>query len=120
MNIALWIAQGILAAVFVGSGAAKATQTKEKMIATGQTGVAPFPLPVVRAVAILEILAGIGLILPELTDIAPVLTPAAAVGLMAVMVGAAVSHWSLREYKQVFAVNLVLFLVALFVAAGRF
>ncbi|MFC1421076.1 DoxX family protein [Streptacidiphilus cavernicola] len=120
MNIALWIAQGLLAAVFLGSGVMKSTQTKEKMIETGQTGVAPFPLPAIRAVAALELLAAVGLIAPQLTGIAPVLTPLAAVGLMAVMIGAAVSHWSLREYKQVFGVNLVLFLVCLFVALGRF
>ena len=120
MNIALWIAQGLLAAVFLGSGAMKATQTKQKMIATGQTGVAPFPLPVIRVVAVLEVVAAVGLVLPQLTGIATVLTPLAAVGLIAVMIGAAFSHWSLQEYKQVFGVNLVLLLVCLFVAAGRF
>ncbi|MFD9418483.1 hypothetical protein ACFWC9_27720 [Streptomyces goshikiensis] len=46
-------AQGLLAAVFMGSGFLKSTQTKEKMIAAGQTGVAPFPLPVIRVVAAL-------------------------------------------------------------------
>ncbi len=80
MNIALWIAQGLLAAAFLASGYAKSTQTKEKMIATGQTGVAPFPLPVIRVVAALEVAAAVGLILPWATDIAPVLTPLAGVG----------------------------------------
>ncbi|WP_331721104.1 DoxX family protein [Streptomyces sp. NBC_00454] len=120
MNIALWIAQGLLAAVFLGSGFLKSTQTKEKMIATGQTGVAPFPLPVIRVVAALEIAAALGLIVPRLTGIAPVLTPLAAIGLAAVMIGAAVAHWSLREYKQVFGANMLLLLVCLFVALGRF
>jgi hypothetical protein len=36
------------------------------------------------------------------------------------MVGAAISHWSLRKYKQVFTGNLVLLLASLFVAVGRF
>ncbi|WP_377273370.1 DoxX family protein [Peterkaempfera sp. SMS 1(5)a] len=120
MSIALWIAQGLLAAVFLASGTMKGTQTKERMIATGQTGVAPFPLPVIRAVAALEALAAIGLVLPQLTGIAAVLTPLAAVGLIAVMIGAAASHWSLREYKQVFGVNLVLLIICVFVAVGRF
>ncbi|MFJ6215140.1 DoxX family protein [Streptomyces sp. NPDC092296] len=120
MNIALWITQGLLAAVFLASGIMKSTQTKAKLIASGQTGVAPFPLPVIRTVAALEIAAALGLIAPRLTGIVPVLTPLAAVGLIAVMIGAAIAHWSLREYKQVFGVNLVLLLLALFVAIGRF
>jgi hypothetical protein len=44
----------------------------------------------------------------------------AAVGLIAVMIGAAISHRSLGEYKQVFGVNAVLALVCLLVALGRF
>jgi uncharacterized membrane protein YphA (DoxX/SURF4 family) len=120
MNIALWVTQVILAATFAVSGTLKSVQSKERMIATGQTGVAPFPLPVIRGVAACELLAVVGLILPWSTGVAPVLTPLAAVGLAVVMVGAAVSHWSLREYKQVFGVNLVLLLACAFVAAGRF
>ncbi len=119
MNIALWIAQGLLAAVFGASGYAKSTQTKEKMIATGQTGVAPFSLPAIRVVAALELAAAVGLILPWATGIAPVLTPLAAVGLAVVMVGAAISHWSLREYTQVFAINSVVLMGCLFVAVAR-
>ena len=120
MNIALWVTQGILAAVFAVSGLMKSTQSKERMIATGQTGVAPFSLPVIRAVAACELAAAVGLVLPWATGILPVLTPLAAAGLGIVMVGAAVSHWSLREYQQVFAVNLVLLLACAFVAVGRF
>ncbi|TKA12848.1 DoxX family protein [Actinacidiphila oryziradicis] len=120
MNIALWIGQVLLAAIFLSSGTAKSRQTKERMIDTGQTGVAPFPLPVIRVVAALEALAAIGLIVPWLTGIAPTLTPWAAIGLAVVMVGAAASHWTLREYKQVFGVNAVILLACLFVAFGRF
>jgi uncharacterized membrane protein YphA (DoxX/SURF4 family) len=119
MEIALWLVQGLLAAVFLGSGIAKSTMSKERMIATGQTGVAPFPLPVIRLTAAAEVLAAIGLVLPGLVGIGEVLTPLAAVGLMVVMVGAALSHASLREYPQVGA-NAVLFALALFVAVGRF
>jgi hypothetical protein len=48
MNAFLWILRGLLAVVFTGSGVAKATMTREWLIATGQTGVAVFPTPVVR------------------------------------------------------------------------
>ncbi len=119
MTVALWVVQFLLAGVFLASGITKSTMSKERMIATGQTGVAPFPLPVIRITAVCEILAAVALVLPGLTGIAPVLTPLAAVGLMVVMVGAAVSHASLREYPQVGA-NAVLFGLALFVAVNRF
>ena len=118
MNAALWAVQIFLAAVFASSGIAKLTMSKPRMIATGQTGVAPFPLPVIRFTAACEVLAAAGLILPGLLHVAPLLTPLAAVGLMVVMVGAAISHRSLHEYPQV-GLNVLLFLLALFVAVGR-
>jgi len=119
MNVALWVVQGLLAALFLVSGTLKSTQSKERMVEAGQTGVAPFPLPVIRVVAALELVAVVGLILPWATGIAPVLTPLAAVGLGVVMVGAAVSHLSLREYPQAFGVNLVILLACMFVVWGR-
>lgn len=119
MNVALWIIQGVLAATFAVSGGLKLTQTKERMIATGQTGVAPLPLPVIRLVASLELLAALGLIVPGATGVARVLTPLAAAGIGLIMIGAAGSHWSLREYRQVFGVNLVLLGLAVFVVIGR-
>jgi uncharacterized membrane protein YphA (DoxX/SURF4 family) len=119
MSIALWTVSALLAAVFLGSGLAKSVLSRERMLATGQSGIAPFPMPVVRVTAICEIAGAAGLFAPWLLDVAKVLTPVAALGLCVVMVGAAVSHASLREPKQV-AANLVLLGLAAFVGAGRF
>lgn len=44
MEIYLWIAQSVLAIIFLGSGLAKTTMSNEKMAATGQTGVANSPI----------------------------------------------------------------------------
>ncbi len=118
MNLALWIFQGLLAAVFAGSGLAKSTMSRERMLATGQTGTALFPLPVVRVTAVSELLAAAGLLLPWGTGIARVLTPVAALGLCVVMIGAASSHARLREPRNV-AANALLFGLALAVAVGR-
>jgi uncharacterized membrane protein YphA (DoxX/SURF4 family) len=118
MNVVLWIASAVLVVVFAASGVAKSTQSRERLLATGQTGIAPFPMPVVRLTAVCEILAAIGLVLPWASGVAPVLTPLAALGLVLVMCGAAVSHASLREPRNV-AINLALLLTACFVAAGR-
>jgi DoxX-like family len=119
MNIALWICQGVLALVFAISGSLKISQSKERMLATGQTGVVFFPLPAIRVIAALELLGVIGIILPWATGIAPVLTPLAAAGFALLMIGAATSHTKLREPRSV-AANAVLFALAVFVAYGRF
>ncbi|WP_405065781.1 DoxX family protein [Kribbella sp. NBC_01510] len=119
MNTVTWVFSGILAAIFAYSGAVKATMSRSRLIATGQTGIAPFPMPLVRVVAISELFAVAGLFAPWLTDKARVLTPLAAVGLTIVMIGAAISHASLREPKSV-AANVTLLALASFVAASRF
>lgn len=118
MNAVLWGAQGILAVVFALSGSAKLTMSRQLLLDTGQTGIAVFPMPVVRFTAAMELLAAMGLIAPRLFGVATVLTPAAAIGLCAVMVGAAYAHSQLREPRSV-ALNVALFGLALFVALGR-
>jgi uncharacterized membrane protein YphA (DoxX/SURF4 family) len=119
MNLTLWIFQVVLAVVFAVSGLAKSTMSRERLLATGQTGIALFPMPVVRLTAVCELFAVAGLVLPWMTGIAPVFTPLAALGLCVVMVGAASSHARLREPRAV-AANVALFGLALTVAIGRF
>jgi uncharacterized membrane protein YphA (DoxX/SURF4 family) len=129
MNIFLWIVQALLAALFLLSGSLKSTWPKDRLIASGQTGVTPFPLPVLRFAAVCELFAAAGLILPRATGIAPVLTPVAAAGLCCVMVGAISSHTYLlrrdiaagrgrREAVNVAATTVILGL-CLLVAIGR-
>lgn len=118
MNISLWIAQVALAVFFAGSGTAKSTMSRDRMLATGQTGIAMFPLPVVRFTAAMELLAAVGLVVPWLTGIAGFLTPLAAAGLCVVMVGAGWAHSRLREPRSI-AVNAALFGLAAFVVVGR-
>jgi hypothetical protein len=65
-----------------------------------------------------EVLAAIGLTLPGLTRILPGLVPAAAVGVMIVMVSATVLHlW--RSELSAAAITFMLLLMATFVAYGR-
>ncbi|SEC31158.1 DoxX-like family protein [Amycolatopsis tolypomycina] len=125
MNVALWAGQVLLAAIFAVSGALKSTMSQQRMLETGQTGAAAYPLPVVRFAAICELLAAVGLILPLLLGIAPALTGWAAVGLAVVMVGAMAMHSRLAivqhkaaEWRNV-GVNVVLLAVCIFVAVGR-
>jgi predicted permease len=118
MTIATWIITGLVAAVFTYSGIVKSTMSRDRLIATGQTGIAVFPMPLVRVVAVSELLAVIGLFAPWLTDRARYLTPAAAIGLGIIMMGASVAHASLKEPRAV-AANVVLLVGCAFVAAAR-
>jgi uncharacterized membrane protein YphA (DoxX/SURF4 family) len=119
MNTTWWIAQGLLSVVFLFSGIFKGTQSKERLLQAGQTGVARYGLPVIRFIAACEILGALGVTLPWLTGIAPVLTPVAAAGLGIIMVLAARVHAQQREPQNV-ATNLVLLAVCGSVAVVRF
>jgi uncharacterized membrane protein len=118
MNTLLWIVQAVLAAAFVMAGLMKATQPTEKL-RPRLPWVEDFSPGTVRLIGIVEVLGGLGLILPAATGIAPILTPIAATGLAVVMVLAAATHVRRKEPSGV-AVNAVLFLLAALVAWGRF
>jgi uncharacterized membrane protein len=118
MHTFLWIAQSVLAAAFILAGLGKATQPKEKL-APMLPWTEDFSAGTVKFIGVAEILGGLGLILPALTGIAPVLTPLAATGLAVIMVLAAITH-ARRKEPQAIAVNAILFVLAALVAWGRF
>ncbi|MBB3084063.1 DoxX family protein [Geodermatophilus sabuli] len=118
MTIALWTVQGMLAAVFGGSGVAKATRDPKRLVDDGITWVEDFSASAVKAIGVLEVLAAVGLILPAATGIAPVLTPLAAVGIGLLPAGAAVVHFRRGEIAFI-GVIAALFVAAAFVAWGR-
>jgi uncharacterized membrane protein YphA (DoxX/SURF4 family) len=118
VSVFLWILQILLAVAFGVAGATKVTQPKHKL--AGQMGwVEDFSDQSVKYIGTLEILGAIGLILPWAFNIAAVLTPIAALGLAAIMVGAMVVHGRRGEY-QVLIANAVLAALAVVVAVGRF
>lgn len=120
MNIALWVVQGLLAAVYLAAGLMKVVRPRAQMVASGGFEWAKDMTDgAVKAIGAVEVLGALGLILPQLTGIAPVLTPIAAVGLVIVQVLAMRVHLKLGERKSL-PVNAVLLLLAAFVAVGRF
>lgn len=123
MNIVLWILQGLLALMFLMAGLMKATQSKDKLKESGGERMAwvdSMSAGAVRGIGILEFLIALGLILPMLTGILPWLTPLAAIGLVCTMVGAAALHVQRGDGAQAIMTNVVLLLLAAFVAYGRF
>lgn len=119
MNIAIWVVQGLLAIAFLGAGMMKLMRSREQLIEGGMGFVEDAPMHIVRIIGALEVAGAIGLILPWLSGILPILTPLAAVGLILTMIGAAIVHIRRGEYSRVVP-PLVLLALAAFVAYGRF
>ena len=119
METALWIAQVLLAAIFLLTGTTKLTQPRLKMAAGPMRWAADVTDRQFRTIGLLEVLGAIGLILPAALGIAPLLTPLAAVGLVLVMVGAIYAHVRYDESERL-AVPIVVLALALFVALEGF
>ncbi len=112
-NRALWIVQGLLAALFLFAGGMKLITPVEVL-----SVMSPFPGEFIRFIGLCEVLGAVGLILPYALRILPGLTALAAAGLVVIMVGATVS--TLVIGGGMLAVpTLVLALLAALVAYGR-
>jgi uncharacterized membrane protein len=117
IDIALWVAQGLLAFAMIASGGMKAVTPREKLMER-MKWVVRFPVWAPRAIGIAEILGGIGLIAPWATGILPILTPIAAMCLVILMVGAVKAHFDDGEASHS-AVPAVLAALGLGIAFGR-
>ncbi len=85
MKYALWIIQGLLAALFLFAGVMKLVMPIAEM-----TRDMPMPGLLLRFIGVCEILGGLGLVLPAWLGIRPGLTSLAAIGLLIIMIGAIV------------------------------
>jgi putative oxidoreductase len=117
LHITLWVVQGLLAVAFGMAGFMKLTMPIEQLAENGMTFVNHYSAGVVRFIGASEVLAAIGFILPAALRIMPFLTPLAAVGIAIVMILAFFEHISQNEP---IVANVVLFVLAIFVAWGRF
>lgn len=118
MNTALWIVQGILAAMFLMAGTMKAFQPIEKVTKSAPWAARQKP-STIRLIGFAETFGALGLVLPMLLGIVPMLTPLAACGLALVMALAMIEHGKHKEYNAI-AFNLILLAMCIFVAYGRF
>lgn len=117
MNIALWIAQGLLAAMYLMAGTMKTFQTaKVRPTMTWTQGRSD---SFIRFVGISELLGALALILPLVTGILPWLTPIAAIGLTVIQLLAIFSEHLPKKEFNIIPVNVVLLGLSIFVAVGR-
>ena len=85
-NVALWVVQGVLAALFLFAGGMKLITPTEVL-----SVMSPFPGEFIKFIGACEVLGALGLILPWVLGIRRELTPLAAAGLVIIMAGATVS-----------------------------
>lgn len=116
MNVFLWVLQVLLALVFIFH--ARMMLMNAAPPGPQMAYITELPAGLRRFAAIAEGLAGLGLILPALTNILPGLTPLAAVGLVIIMLGAIVIHLRRGEIPNT-VFNAVLLVLAAVIAYGR-
>ena len=92
MTVLAWILQGVLGLAFLAAGGMKLAQPRKRLIDSGMGWAEDFADGPVKLIGALEVLGALGLVLPVLLGVAPVLTPIAAAGLTLLMAGAVVTH----------------------------
>jgi hypothetical protein len=117
LNIGLWIVQGLLGLMFAGTGLWKLL-TPIPDLGAKMPWMAQVSPSFLHLTAALDLLGGLGILLPSVTRIKPGLAVWGALGCAALMVGAIVFHIARGEGANT-PFNFVLVALSLFVAWGR-
>jgi putative oxidoreductase len=117
LHIGLWVLQVFLGLAMIMAGFMKLTAPLEELLSKGMTFVQEYQPRSVRFIGVSEVLGGLGLILPSAFRIKPILTPIAAMGIAIIMLLATIYHIT---HEEPTVPSVVLFLLAVFIAWGRF
>ena len=115
MNIILWTAQILLAISLIWAAAMKLFQSPEKLAEMWPWTADNIKL--VKFTATLDLLAGLGLILPAFFQI-PKMTVYAAYGIILLMIAASIFHIT-RGEASLIGINIFFAFLAAFIAWGR-
>ena len=118
-NTWLWILQGFLALLFLGTGILKLTRTRAEIVEQGLAWAEDYSEPTLRLLGWAEVLGAVGLVLPPLVGLG-LLTPVAATCLTALTIGALVVHVRRRELLPDALRTLALIALCAVVAYFRF
>ncbi len=117
MLIVVWIVTALLALANLAAGGMKlfspVAALRKRLPWVDEVGIVP-----TRLIGLAEVLGALGVVLPVLLNIAPIMTPIAAIGLGIIQVGAIVFHLRRGEAKAIPG-NIVLLVFAVFVAVTR-
>ncbi len=117
MDKFIFIDQIILSLLFLMVGGMKLLTTKDKLAAK-MAWVEDFSSLQIKGIGSIEVLGALGVILPQLTGILPILSSIAAFGLALTMMGAGIVHVRRREYPFIL-VNIVLLAMAMGAGLGQ-
>jgi uncharacterized membrane protein YphA (DoxX/SURF4 family) len=118
LNIALWIVQLLLAASLIWSSWMKLFQPIAQLAVLWPWAGEVSPV-LIKVTGVVDLLGGLGLVLPALLRVQPKLTPLAAIGIIALMICASAFHISRGESSSI-GPNIVFAMLAGFIVWGRF
>ena len=117
MHIVLWLLQALLAVTMLIAGGLKVARSRDDLISHPSTeGLAEYSSAFIKLIGVAEVVGSFGLILPGLFGLAPDLTPLAALGLAAILLGATKFH---RRRNESPAVAGALLAIAIVISVGR-
>lgn len=117
LPVSLWVTQALLGLLFTGTGLWKLL-TPIPQLAAMIPWAGQVPAAFLYATAVVDLLGGLGVVLPSLTRIKPGLTILAALGCAALQISAILFHVSRGESANT-PFNFLLVGLSLFVAWGR-
>lgn len=97
MIIAFWIVAGLAALAFLAAGLMKIARPKDALASSGLAWVEDFSSGPIKLIGLAEVLGAVGLVVPPLVGILPLLSPLAGIALAVLMVGAVVTHLRRKE-----------------------
>ena len=97
MQIAFWIVAAVTALFALAVGTLKVVRSTDGLVGIGMHWTENFSSAQIKSIGVLEIIAAVGIIVPALTGIAPLLSPIAALCWLALLIGAIVVHTRRKE-----------------------
>ncbi|HWA34414.1 MAG TPA: DoxX family protein [Cyclobacteriaceae bacterium] len=113
MTTAIWILKAFTSILFTFTGFLKVLLHKDDLLAKGMKGLVDLDERQIKVAGALEVLGAVGLILPALLNIYPVLSSVAALGLAVTMI---VAGWINHKLNLSVIPNIVIFVICVFIA----
>jgi hypothetical protein len=113
METAIWILKGIITLIFMLTGVNKIFLSKAKLLSKGMKGLINIDEKQIKVAGLLEVLGAVGLILPKLINIYPVLSAISAICLGLTMI---VAGWINHKLKLFIIPNIVILVICFLIA----
>ena len=113
MTTTIWILKGFIALLFTFTGFNKIVLPKAKLLEKGMKGLINLDERQIKVTGFLEVLGVLGLILPTLLNIYPVLSAIAALCLGLTMI---VAGWIHYKLKLSIVPNIIVFVICILIA----